>query len=108
MQQNDWVTLAHFHVCHLAAEDLPPLLLVWKCRSDHARFSCLRSVSILTPYAEVVGPSMEMVSLGRNAYSCRSHRSRSESSPDVPPSDLGPDTPRYLLTNPIKRDGDQG
>src|SRR5258708_215875 len=39
VQQNDGVSLSHLHVRHLAAEDPPPLLLIWKCCRDHVGFS---------------------------------------------------------------------
>jgi hypothetical protein len=38
VQQHDGVALSHLHVCHLAAKDPPPLLLVRKCRRDHVGF----------------------------------------------------------------------
>src|SRR5262245_43513986 len=42
VQQYDGVALSHLHVRHLAAEDPPPLLLVWECCRDRSRFSCDR------------------------------------------------------------------
>jgi hypothetical protein len=39
VQQHDGIALSHLHVRHLAAEDPLPLLLIWKCRRDHDRFS---------------------------------------------------------------------
>jgi len=37
--QHDRVTLSNLHKGHLPAVDTPPLLLVFECRRDHARFS---------------------------------------------------------------------
>src|SRR5579859_529256 len=57
MQEHNGIALAHFHVCHVAPEDSPPLLLVRKCRRDHVRSS---SSSLVQPN----GPTLRNATTG--------------------------------------------
>jgi hypothetical protein len=59
VQQHDGVALSYLDIRHLAAEDPPPLFLVWKCRGDHVRFSwsSVSMFSDIDAVTEIIGGS---------------------------------------------------
>src|SRR6476620_819345 len=81
VKQHDGVTLSDLHVRHLAAEDPPPLLLVWKCRRDHIRFSFSSRLSSACPhnltklYSRVVRVWLQAFGLFRRESDARALRS---------------------------------
>jgi hypothetical protein len=54
VQQHNGIALSHLHVSHVAAEDVPPLLLVWKRSRDHMPSSSRPTIiGVLTQSREI-------------------------------------------------------